>query len=326
MVMSKESGYEKAARMPIQNEEAVDLYFGGFQQSSSQARHIHQLGLKDARQIPSNSYRSRRQKYSLPTSPRLCSPHRRQLSNDDLATLTLFLNPPSLSTNTQNLKPAARPSLSRKSSRKLHRRSRSRDATKTVSAGKELQVYRSEADFLVKNQCHFTREDFEAVLAAMAEESRIDEELKVQEEESLLLAQELASKDLHDLEERKHSTIESEDVEALAVALRAELVEEDMKRQDEEESIRLAYQLAEEDARATGVLNCDATSELLNPRNNDMREDKSCFLQCQACLSDIESEDMLRELPSCGHRFHAYCINKWLLMNKKDCPYCRCTI
>jgi Ring finger domain len=323
--MSKESGYEKAARMPIQSEEAMDLCFGGFQQSSGQARHIHQLSLKDARQIPSNSYRSRRQKYGLPTSPKLCSPHRRQLSSDDTA-LTLFLSPPSLSTNTLNSKPAARPPLRRKSSRKLPCRNRSRDATKTVPAGKELHMYLSEAEFLIQNQRHFTSEDFAAVLAAMAEESRIDEEMKQQEEESLLLAQELASEDLHKLEERKHSIIESEDVEALAVALRAELVEEDRKRQDEEESVRLAYQLVEEEARATGVLNCDDTSEFLNPCNNSICEDKPFSLQCQACLSDIESEDMLRELPSCGHHFHAYCINKWLLMNKKDCPFCRCVI
>lgn len=310
--------------MPIQNEESMDIdAVGGLQKSSRHARHIHQHGIKDVRQIPSISFRSRRQKYQLPSSPRLCASLRRQLSDDDVASFTRFLTPPSLSTSSLNLKPAARPPLIRKSSLKLHRRNRSRDATSSLNAGKELSVYRSEAEFLVQNQQHFTREDFEAVLAALAEESRIDEELKQQEEESILLAHELASDDFYKANDRMPSTTSSDEVEALVVALRAEAVEEDIKRQEEEESVRLACLLVEEDARA---LNFDSAAEFLTPCNNSVGKGNSCFLQCQACLSDIESEDMLRELPSCGHRFHAYCINKWFLMNKKDCPFCRCVV
>merc|ERR1719263_384710 len=42
---------------------------------------------------------------------------------------------------------------------------------------------------------------------------------------------------------------------------------------------------------------------------------------CAICLGDFEEGDELRRLP-CGHQqFHAACIDKWLVRNKK-CPLC----
>ncbi|CAB9528324.1 H2 finger protein [Seminavis robusta] len=325
--------------------------------------HHHSHRIKSPRHVPAN-LRSRRQKHSLANSPKICSPHRKHYTSEDFNMHSPFLALPTLS-NKANLKPAPRPSLSRKSSRKLlHRRSKSRDLSLPVlplggSNYKELKVYRNEAEFLIQNQQSFTNEDFEAVLAALAEESKIDQKLKEQEEESLTLAQELASGEFM---EARPSTSESDDMEALAVAMRAEINENDAMRRQEEESFRFACHLVSQEAQAYGLLNnhhsssssssppspsssssssslwstgcfeeeekkgTESMSELCSScstNGSELGAGQAPLLQCQACHLDIEDEETLRELPSCGHHFHAYCINRWFLMNKKDCPYCR---
>ncbi|XP_061340518.1 RING-H2 finger protein ATL74-like [Gastrolobium bilobum] len=43
---------------------------------------------------------------------------------------------------------------------------------------------------------------------------------------------------------------------------------------------------------------------------------------CVICLVDFSDGDKLRFLPSCNHRFHVACIDKWLLSHS-SCPTCR---
>lgn len=298
--------YQKAARMPTYDAEGryVDPYADD-SLVALQRISLHHSTTKQVRHIPRSNSSARRQKFSLTinNSPRISS---RQLKSCDDCPFPSCLSPPSLS-----------PPLSRKNSRKKLQRRLSRDRP-------DSKVYHSEADFLVQNQHLFTKEDFEAVLAALAEDSHIDEKRKQEERKSIQLAKELA---VEDCDQRRSSTssncssskTESEDLEALVVALRAELDESDGKRRDEEESYRLACQLISDEAKECGVLhsnNSDTTGD-----SND-RLDAPCDIQCQACHFDIEKESMLRELP-CGHRFHAFCINRWFLMNRNDCPYCR---
>lgn len=48
-------------------------------------------------------------------------------------------------------------------------------------------------------------------------------------------------------------------------------------------------------------------------------EDKCCV-----CLAGMREAQALRDLPRCGHRFHAKCIGKWLTAHP-TCPVCRTT-
>ncbi|XP_030547790.1 RING-H2 finger protein ATL38-like [Rhodamnia argentea] len=47
--------------------------------------------------------------------------------------------------------------------------------------------------------------------------------------------------------------------------------------------------------------------------------------QCTVCLAEYHCEDMLRILPSCGHSFHATCIDIWLQQHS-TCPVCRISL
>ncbi|CAM8946427.1 unnamed protein product [Rhodiola kirilowii] len=44
--------------------------------------------------------------------------------------------------------------------------------------------------------------------------------------------------------------------------------------------------------------------------------------ECSVCLSLLEEEEMVRQLPNCKHAFHVECIDKWLEFNT-SCPLCR---
>ncbi|CDO99870.1 unnamed protein product [Coffea canephora] len=46
---------------------------------------------------------------------------------------------------------------------------------------------------------------------------------------------------------------------------------------------------------------------------------------CAVCLADYHKEDTLRILPSCGHFFHAACIDIWLHQHS-TCPVCRVSL
>jgi len=44
--------------------------------------------------------------------------------------------------------------------------------------------------------------------------------------------------------------------------------------------------------------------------------------ECPICITDLESGDVVRRLPVCGHVFHRSCIDLWLL-RRADCPLCK---
>ncbi|XP_066383027.1 RING-H2 finger protein ATL39-like [Miscanthus floridulus] len=47
--------------------------------------------------------------------------------------------------------------------------------------------------------------------------------------------------------------------------------------------------------------------------------------QCTVCLEEYEAKDMVRVLPTCGHAFHAACIDAWLRQHP-TCPVCRASL
>ncbi|EOA23035.1 hypothetical protein CARUB_v10003803mg [Capsella rubella] len=45
---------------------------------------------------------------------------------------------------------------------------------------------------------------------------------------------------------------------------------------------------------------------------------------CTVCLSDFKPDDMIRQLPKCGHVFHHRCLDRWIVgCCKMTCPICR---
>lgn len=49
------------------------------------------------------------------------------------------------------------------------------------------------------------------------------------------------------------------------------------------------------------------------------------YSECSVCLSAIEEGEKVRILPSCGHGFHARCIDAWL-RTRLSCPVCRSAV
>ncbi|CAN4105838.1 unnamed protein product [Withania somnifera] len=47
--------------------------------------------------------------------------------------------------------------------------------------------------------------------------------------------------------------------------------------------------------------------------------------QCTVCLAEYREEDTIRILPSCGHYFHATCIDIWF-QQQSTCPVCRISL
>lgn len=58
-------------------------------------------------------------------------------------------------------------------------------------------------------------------------------------------------------------------------------------------------------------------------------EERDTGITCIVCFENIkweeEEEEIIRKFSDCGHMFHHYCIEKWL-MTKHSCPYCRCEV
>ncbi|KXS18119.1 hypothetical protein M427DRAFT_53958 [Gonapodya prolifera JEL478] len=44
---------------------------------------------------------------------------------------------------------------------------------------------------------------------------------------------------------------------------------------------------------------------------------------CTICIEPFQASDQVRELPVCGHIFHAKCVDRWLLEKSVACPICR---
>jgi hypothetical protein len=48
-------------------------------------------------------------------------------------------------------------------------------------------------------------------------------------------------------------------------------------------------------------------------------------VECAVCIVELKDGDAARQLPRCGHRFHADCIGAWLRLHA-TCPICRATV
>jgi hypothetical protein len=48
-------------------------------------------------------------------------------------------------------------------------------------------------------------------------------------------------------------------------------------------------------------------------------------VECAVCIVELKDGDAARQLPRCGHRFHADCIGAWLRLHA-TCPLCRATV
>jgi len=44
--------------------------------------------------------------------------------------------------------------------------------------------------------------------------------------------------------------------------------------------------------------------------------------ECRICLCPFEHGEDVRILPSCGHSFHAPCVEQWLSSSRAACPLC----
>jgi len=54
----------------------------------------------------------------------------------------------------------------------------------------------------------------------------------------------------------------------------------------------------------------------------DSESSEELWTVCTVCLEDITVDDWYKQLPKCGHYFHAECIDRWLAM-RALCPVCR---
>ena len=49
------------------------------------------------------------------------------------------------------------------------------------------------------------------------------------------------------------------------------------------------------------------------------------LITCSICLENIEIGTVVKVLPTCFHKFHQECIDRWLFINC-FCPYCRASV
>jgi hypothetical protein len=58
------------------------------------------------------------------------------------------------------------------------------------------------------------------------------------------------------------------------------------------------------------------------PERLEQEEEAGDVPECAICLAEFASGDEVRVLPTCGHGFHAACVDVWLL-SSSTCPSCR---
>jgi len=203
-------------------------------------------------------------------------------------------------------------------------------------------VYHSEVDFLIRNQAYLDSKDFEQILAVIAEDSIMGEKKKGQNMDNKQIHRTVVSTEERQKEEKRnrqemghlslpnklspHKQVSSsDDLEALVVALNAEIAEIKSRKKHEEESLQLAWLLVKEEAELAHKisLGCSCGGSEEGEKEEDSSTDSESYdIQCRACYLDIENEESILVL-RCGHHFHACCINRWLRMGKADCPFCR---
>ncbi|XP_020186561.1 RING-H2 finger protein ATL80-like [Aegilops tauschii subsp. strangulata] len=57
-------------------------------------------------------------------------------------------------------------------------------------------------------------------------------------------------------------------------------------------------------------------------QSTEADEEEGERAECAICLAEFAPGDEVRVLPTCGHGFHAACVDVWLLSNS-TCPSCR---
>ena len=57
-------------------------------------------------------------------------------------------------------------------------------------------------------------------------------------------------------------------------------------------------------------------------QSTEADEEEGERAECAICLAEFTRGDEVRVLPTCGHGFHAACVDVWLLSNS-TCPSCR---
>ncbi|KAG8093923.1 hypothetical protein GUJ93_ZPchr0012g18991 [Zizania palustris] len=71
----------------------------------------------------------------------------------------------------------------------------------------------------------------------------------------------------------------------------------------------------------------DAATTMALPAAFGYKRDDAAagWAQCSICISVVDVGESVRRLPSCGHLFHAGCIDKWLGAHA-TCPLCRAAV
>lgn len=69
-------------------------------------------------------------------------------------------------------------------------------------------------------------------------------------------------------------------------------------------------------------MSINSFSTLVVGQNGCLLKQDDENLCCPICLDDYSTNDILRILPNCLHRFHSHCIDYWLLRVKATCPIC----
>ncbi|KAF8027807.1 hypothetical protein BT93_E0666 [Corymbia citriodora subsp. variegata] len=86
-----------------------------------------------------------------------------------------------------------------------------------------------------------------------------------------------------------------------------------------------SYQLRETRPAFNGVAGIDSVTIESYPKiqvDDDGQVPRSNDNICAICLSEYRPKETIRTIPSCGHYFHAQCIDQWLQRNA-SCPLCR---
>mmetsp|Transcript_51139 Transcript_51139/g.121529 ORF Transcript_51139/g.121529 Transcript_51139/m.121529 type:complete len:223 (+) Transcript_51139:62-730(+) len=107
---------------------------------------------------------------------------------------------------------------------------------------------------------------------------------------------------------------------ALTIGLTQRQIQDLMTRELTPEDYELLL-LLDSGNQPKNVLSCSAAQRLPKPTHQRwLQED------CRVCLSSMRASEDVRMIPSCGHVYHADCIEHWLTSSKATCPLCGGTV